>query len=101
MRECSHDLVQMTRGESIYPAAAPSPYDAEPKRLERLGLLTSHREPGRTREHSQPGRSGTQRRIGMHGAKRKPGLASIGVEIFSASDELRRPAGHPDRLLHP
>ena len=43
------DLVRMMRVGRIYHAAAESQYYAEPKRLERLGLLTSTREPGRTR----------------------------------------------------
>ncbi|MBV8256587.1 MAG: helix-turn-helix transcriptional regulator [Actinobacteria bacterium] len=48
----AHDLVQMMRDGPIYHAAAPSQYYAEPKRLERLGLLESSREPGRTRERT-------------------------------------------------
>jgi DNA-binding PadR family transcriptional regulator len=47
-----HDLVQMMRDGRIYHAAAPSQYYAEPKRLEKLGLLESSREPGRTRERT-------------------------------------------------
>jgi DNA-binding PadR family transcriptional regulator len=47
-----HDLVRMVRDGRIYQAAAPSQYYAEPKRLERLGLLTSTKEPGRTRERT-------------------------------------------------
>jgi DNA-binding PadR family transcriptional regulator len=47
-----HDLVRMVRDGRIYHAAAPSQYYAEPKRLERLGLLTSSKEPGRTRERT-------------------------------------------------
>jgi DNA-binding PadR family transcriptional regulator len=47
-----HDLVRMVRDGRIYHAAAPSQYYAEPKRLERLGLLTSAKEPGRTRERT-------------------------------------------------
>jgi DNA-binding PadR family transcriptional regulator len=47
-----HDLVRMVRDGRIYQAAAPSQYYAEPKRLERLGLLTSSKEPGRTRERT-------------------------------------------------
>jgi DNA-binding PadR family transcriptional regulator len=48
-----HDLVQMMRRGRIYGAAAESQYYAEPKRLERLGYLTSRRLPGRTRERTQ------------------------------------------------
>ncbi len=47
-----HDLVRMVRDGRVYHAAAPSQYYAEPKRLERLGLLTSSKEPGRTRERT-------------------------------------------------
>ena len=48
-----HDLVDMTRrGARLYWAAAPSKIYAEPKRLERLGYVTSRREPGRTGERS-------------------------------------------------
>jgi DNA-binding PadR family transcriptional regulator len=47
-----HDLVQMMRTGRVYRAAAPSQYYAEPKRLERLGYLTSSKEPGRTRERT-------------------------------------------------
>lgn len=44
-----HDLVRMARTGRIYWDAAESQFYAEPKRLEGLGLLTSHTEPGRTR----------------------------------------------------
>jgi PadR family transcriptional regulator, regulatory protein AphA len=48
-----HDLVDMTRrGARLYWSAAPSKIYAEPKRLERLGYVTSRREPGRTRERT-------------------------------------------------
>ena len=47
-----HDLVRMMRRGRIYHAAAASQYYAESKRLERLGLLTSSKEPGRTRERT-------------------------------------------------
>jgi PadR family transcriptional regulator, regulatory protein AphA len=48
-----HDLVDMTRrGARLYWSAAPSKIYAEPKRLERLGHVTSRREPGRTRERT-------------------------------------------------
>jgi DNA-binding PadR family transcriptional regulator len=48
----AHDLVRMARQGKIYAAAAESQYYAEPKRLERLGYLTSRTEPGRTRERT-------------------------------------------------
>jgi PadR family transcriptional regulator, regulatory protein AphA len=48
-----HDLVDMTRrGARLYWSASPSKIYAEPKRLERLGYVTSRREPGRTRERA-------------------------------------------------
>ena len=43
-----HDLVRMARAGRIYWEAADSQWYAEPKRLETLGHLTSHKEPGRT-----------------------------------------------------
>lgn len=43
-----HDLVRMARRGRIYAAAAESQYYAEPKRLERLGYLSSRKEPGKT-----------------------------------------------------
>lgn len=47
-----HDLVRMMDAGRVYHAAAPSQYYAEPKRLERLGLLASSKEPGRTRDRT-------------------------------------------------
>jgi len=47
-----HDFVQMMRAGRVYQSASPSQYYAEPKRLERLGYLTSTKEPGRTRERT-------------------------------------------------
>ena len=43
-----HDLASMMRRGSIYWAAAESQWYGEPKRLERLGYLTSEKRPGRT-----------------------------------------------------
>ena len=45
----AHDLVQMMRRGRVYWASSESQWYAEPKRLERLGLLRSRKEPGRTR----------------------------------------------------
>jgi PadR family transcriptional regulator, regulatory protein AphA len=48
-----HDLVRIVEsGGRVYRAAAASQYYAEPKRLERLGYLSSSKEPGRTRERT-------------------------------------------------
>jgi DNA-binding PadR family transcriptional regulator len=47
-----HDFVQMVRDGRVYQSAAPSQYYAEPKRLERLGYLSSSRAPGRTRQRT-------------------------------------------------
>jgi PadR family transcriptional regulator, regulatory protein AphA len=44
-----HDLVRMARSGRIYWDAAESQFYAEPKRLERLGYLSSRKEPGQTR----------------------------------------------------
>lgn len=46
----AHDLVQMTRqGGPVYWGGAPSRLYSEPKRLAKLGYLSSQTEPGRTR----------------------------------------------------
>jgi DNA-binding PadR family transcriptional regulator len=48
-----HDLVQMARrGQRLYWAGAESKIYAEPKRLEKLGYLTSEKMPGKTRERT-------------------------------------------------
>ena len=44
-----HDLVRMARAGRVYWDSADSQFYAEPKRLEALGLLSSRKEPGRTR----------------------------------------------------
>jgi DNA-binding PadR family transcriptional regulator len=43
-----HDLVRMARSGRIYWDAAESQWYAEPKRLERLGYLSSRKQPGQT-----------------------------------------------------
>jgi DNA-binding PadR family transcriptional regulator len=43
-----HDLASMMRRGSIYWAAAESQWYGEPKRLERLGYLSSEKRPGKT-----------------------------------------------------
>jgi len=48
----AHDLVRMARQGRIYAAAAESQYYAEPKRLERLGYLSSRKGTGRTNERT-------------------------------------------------
>jgi PadR family transcriptional regulator, regulatory protein AphA len=45
----AHDLVRMARSGRIYWDAAESQWYAEPKRLERLGYLSSRKQPGQTR----------------------------------------------------
>jgi PadR family transcriptional regulator, regulatory protein AphA len=48
-----HDLVRMMRrGSVVYWASSASQFYAEPKRLEKLGYLTSTKEPGRTHERT-------------------------------------------------
>ena len=48
----AHDLVRMARAGRVFQTPADSQFYAEPKRLERLGYLTSHKEPGKTRERT-------------------------------------------------
>ena len=43
-----HDLVRMMRQGRVYWSGAESNYYAEPKRLEKLGLLASRKQPGAT-----------------------------------------------------
>lgn len=47
-----HDLLRMTQRGRILNWAGESQYYAEPKRLARLGYLTAHKEPGKTRERT-------------------------------------------------
>jgi PadR family transcriptional regulator AphA len=48
-----HDLVRMMRrGSAVYWAASQSQFYAEPKRLERLGLVASGKAPGRTHQRT-------------------------------------------------
>ena len=48
-----HDLVRMARaGQRLYWAGAESKIYAQPKRLEKLGYLTSEKTPGKTRERT-------------------------------------------------
>jgi DNA-binding PadR family transcriptional regulator len=48
-----HDLVQMARrGQRLYWAGADSKIYEQPKRLEKLGYLTSEKTPGKTRERT-------------------------------------------------
>jgi DNA-binding PadR family transcriptional regulator len=48
-----HDLVRMARQGRVYADFADSQWYAEPKRLEKLGYLSSRKEPGRTRERTR------------------------------------------------
>jgi PadR family transcriptional regulator, regulatory protein AphA len=48
-----HDLVRMARGgQRLYYAGAASKIYEQPKRLERLGYLSAHKRPGKTRERT-------------------------------------------------
>jgi DNA-binding PadR family transcriptional regulator len=48
----AHDLLQLARRGRMLDWAGESQYYVEPKRLARLGLLATHKEPGRTRERT-------------------------------------------------
>jgi DNA-binding PadR family transcriptional regulator len=48
----AHDLLRMARGGRMLDWAGESQYYVEPKRLARLGYLSSRREPGKTRERT-------------------------------------------------
>jgi DNA-binding PadR family transcriptional regulator len=48
----AHGLVRLARRGRMLDWAGESQYYAEPKRLARLGYLTAHREPGKTRDRT-------------------------------------------------
>jgi DNA-binding PadR family transcriptional regulator len=48
----AHDLLRMARDGRMLDWAGESQYYSEPKRLARLGYLSAHREPGKTRERT-------------------------------------------------
>jgi DNA-binding PadR family transcriptional regulator len=48
----AHDIVRMMRRGRVYWTAPESQYYAEPKRLQKLGYLTSEKQPGKTRERT-------------------------------------------------
>ena len=47
-----HDLVASMRRGRLYWSASPSHFYAEPKRLERLGYLSSSKQPGKTKQRT-------------------------------------------------
>jgi DNA-binding PadR family transcriptional regulator len=48
----AHDIVQMMREGSVFWTTSESHFYAEPKRLAKLGYLSTRKEPGRTRERT-------------------------------------------------
>src|SRR5216684_2933883 len=48
----AHDLLRLARHGRILAWAGESQYYVEPKRLAKLGYLTAHKEPGKTRERT-------------------------------------------------
>jgi DNA-binding PadR family transcriptional regulator len=84
-----HDLVRMARAGRIYAAAADSQYYAEPKRLERLGYLSSRKEPGQTRERTHYSLTPMGRdalRVWARGPVRFPRVLHEGVVRLLAAD---------------
>jgi DNA-binding PadR family transcriptional regulator len=47
-----HDLLRLARRGRMFAWAGESQYYTEPKRLAKLGFLSSHKEPGKTRERT-------------------------------------------------
>jgi DNA-binding PadR family transcriptional regulator len=47
-----HDLLRMARRDRVLAWAGESQYYTEPKRLAKLGYLSAHKEPGKTRERT-------------------------------------------------
>jgi DNA-binding PadR family transcriptional regulator len=77
------DLVDMhRRGAQIYYAVAPSRLYAEPKRLERLGYVTSEKRPGKTRERTFYTLTHAGRRALREWATRPPAPARIQNEAI-------------------
>lgn len=65
-----HDIARMLERSPFYWHAAPAQYYSEPKRLERLGYLSSRKEPGQTRPRTvyaltAPGLSALQEWLAM------------------------------------
>lgn len=84
-----HDLVRMARQGRVFAQAAESQYYAEPKRLARLGYLSSRKEPGRTRERTHyelTDRGLEALREWMHGPTSAPGVHTEAVVRMLAAD---------------
>lgn len=84
-----HDIVRMMRQGRPYWSAAPSHYYAEPKRLERLGYLTSRKEPGRTRARTHYSLTAKGRRAlkaWLEGPTRFPRIQNEGAVRLMAGD---------------
>ena len=110
-----HDLARMMRAQGgLYWAAAESQWYAEPKRLERLGLLRSTRQPGRTtpRTHyelTEEGSSTLREWLGrpsslpriQHEALVRVLAADLGSEkdVLESLDSLREDVAEKRELL--
>jgi DNA-binding PadR family transcriptional regulator len=98
-----HDLVDMfRRGGQIYYAVADSRLYAEPKRLEKLGYVSSEKRPGKTRERTFYTLTGKGRDALRRWIVEPPALARIQNEAVAkllAGDILGDDARLADALL--
>jgi DNA-binding PadR family transcriptional regulator len=97
-----HDLIRMMRQGRVYWTAAPSHFYAEPKRLEKLGYLTAHKEPGQTRERTVYELTGRGRRAvadwlaepsGFIRIQNEPAVRLLGADLARSEADVRKSLG--------
>jgi PadR family transcriptional regulator, regulatory protein AphA len=94
-----HDLIRMMRNGRVYWTAAPSHFYAEPKRLAKLGYLSAHKEPGRTRERTVYELTTNGRRAiaawlaepsGFIRIQNEPAVRLLGTDLAKDQADVRR-----------
>jgi PadR family transcriptional regulator, regulatory protein AphA len=94
-----HDLIRMMRSGRVYWTAAPSHFYAEPKRLAKLGYLSAHKEPGKTRERTvyeltAKGRQAVQEWLaepsGFIRIQNEPVVRLMGADLAKSEADVRR-----------
>jgi DNA-binding PadR family transcriptional regulator len=95
----AHDLIRMMRIGRIFWTAAPSHYYAEPKRLEKLGYLSAHKEPGKTRERTvyeltAKGRKAVREWLAEPSSfiriQNEPAVRLLGADLAASPADVRR-----------
>jgi PadR family transcriptional regulator, regulatory protein AphA len=98
----AHDLIRMMRNGRVYWTAAPSHFYAEPKRLEKLGYLRAHKEPGQTRERTVYELTAKGRRAvaawlaepsGFIRIQNEPVVRLLGADLATDPAEVRKSLG--------